>query len=103
MKKDKVYEPEGLSEGARERLGEIRVSSVVLMLFPATRGGLDALIERHAEGDRGHMPSDEESSALGLDEDGLVKSLYVIGAEIGIYTDPKRGTTSVRLLAEDIV
>lgn len=103
MDKDKVYEPEGLSKAAREMRGEIRVSSAVLMLFPATRGMLDALMQKHAEGDRGHMPSDEESSALGLDGDGLVKSLYVVGAEVGIYTDPKQGTTSVRLLGEDIV
>lgn len=98
------FETSRLDGRTQKRLGEVFVSRVAAAFFGHMINGqgrvqLEECLARHADGDRGLIPDEEEQKRMGCLTEGVNGSLYAVGDVLEVESD-REGRTFVTLSAE---
>lgn len=99
-----VYDRSGLDKNVKRQLGAVRVSEGIARRLRSRMGlcpdTMSDLLARHANGDRGLLPDDDEQAALGIQDLETDQSLFEITDMVEVETCFESGVTTVSLMSE---
>ena len=104
MPRYKRFETLELDGRTQKRLGTVFLSEVAEEFFGQMLNGqgrlqVEECLQRHADGDRGLIPDDEEQKRMGCYTEEENCSLYAVGDVLEVVSD-REGKTFVTLSAE---